>query len=191
MSNKTKKKILTVAGLHIAIDSTIAMFVFLLALFVSNCASAPTPPPTSYPDLHPRLGGPTYRVFDVDEIDSVDEAIALRDLYHIAEKCTGATRDYAPVRVFSVSKIEIRQDREWFDSYVGVWAIGTGWVYVRRGRGPRNTARTIVHEMAHYITELSHPEIDEIIVTCNNHMTEVMDMIDAAGTEKAEDLSWW
>ncbi len=138
--------------------------ILILALSCANCATAPIAP---YSDLHPRLGGPTFRVFDVDELDSIDDGPSLYALYLLAEECTGITLDYSPVRVFSVSRIEIKEDGEWSAAYNGVQVRNTGWIYLRAGRLPRFTTWTLIHEYAHYLTKLSHgEEFDEILKAC-------------------------
>ncbi len=94
------------------------------------CATGPEPFP---PNMHPFLGGPGYRVFDVDELDSIDDAPVLWALYQMAEECTGVTRSYAPVRVFSASRIDVKIDGTWASHYVGVWVIEPGLVYFKHG----------------------------------------------------------
>ncbi len=142
---------------------------FLLIAVVSACCAGttPTPAPIVYPDLHPRLGGPTFRIYDVDELDSIDDSPSLYALYLLAEECTGITLDYSPVRVFSVSRIEIKEDGEWSKAYNGMWTRDTGWIYLRTGRPAQFTTWTLVHEYLHYLTKLSHgEEFDEILKTC-------------------------
>jgi len=142
---------------------------FLIVLLAMSCAYCATAPASSLTKV-PHLGGPRYRVFDTEEIDSVDEIPSLRALYRIAEECTGQTRAWSPVRLFSVSKIEVKYEYGWSSAAVGMWAIGTGWIYVKRGRTPMATTRTIVHEYAHYIMQQHHPGIDETITACNAYV---------------------
>ena len=152
---------------------------FLLIITVSCCASQREQPHEyreyiESPNKHPFLGGPELRVFDVYEISSVDEYYNLRNLYEMAEKCTGMTRDYRYVRVFTASKIMVKKTTGWSAAINGVWSINTGWVYVRRGRSVKDTTRSLVHEFAHYITQLHHDEIDPIIEICNVLVNETV-----------------
>ncbi len=151
---------------------------FLLILAVSCCTGQRTPSNdyivSDLSDRHAFLGGPEMRVFDVYEINSVDEAFNIRAIFAMAEKCTGQTRDYRHVRVFTVSRISVRTGTGWFDTAVGVWSIGTGWVYVKRGRDLKSTTRTLVHEFAHYITQLHHEDINPIVSVCNKMINEMV-----------------
>ncbi len=158
MSNRVRIGLMFLAG-------------FSLSLVLSCCASQPVQS-VQFPERHTHLGGPGYRVFDVDEVGSVDQVLPLQKLYRLAEECTGQTRSFSDVRVFSVSKIEVRTPTGWFNGPVGVWAIGTGWIYAVRNRPPADIARTIVHEFAHYLTQLHHPEINGIIAACNAYINE-------------------
>ncbi len=145
-----------------------AMTLLATVLLASTaCATGPEPFP---PNMHPFLGGPGYRVYDVNEIDSIDDAPVLWALYQMAEECTGVTRSYDPVRVFSASRIAVKDEGGWASHYVGLWGIGTGWIYIRRGRSAEQTAGTIVHEFAHYIMQLGHDEINDIIAACADYM---------------------
>ena len=139
------------------------ILVVLLAMSCAYCASRPAP----FPDKHPHIGGPIYRVFDVDEIDSIGEGPSLRALYRIAEACTGQSRAWSPIRVFAVSKIEVRDEGEWSAAYNGMWARDTGWIYLKRGRPAKAAARTLVHEYVHYITQEGHPAADSLLAACN------------------------
>lgn len=150
------------------------LMIALLTMSCAYCASQPVQPvqPVQHPDLNSHLGGPGYRVFDVDEIDSIDGIPLLRKLYRVAEECTGQTRPFSDIRVFAVSKIEQRISDGWFDGPVGLWTIGTGWIYLKSERTAEATARTLIHEYVHYITQLHHPEIDETIAACNAYINE-------------------
>lgn len=151
------------------------MFGLVLVLAFSCCTSQPQPEVRTVVSVrNAHLGGPLFRVFDVNEIDSIDEIPALRELYAVAEECANLTRSYAPVRVFSVSKIEVRNASGWFSSATGMWARGTGWIYIKEGRDPKATATTIVHEYIHYIMQIGHPSANEEIEVCNEYMKELM-----------------
>ena len=143
----------------------------LIVLLASSCAAPPTlhvaaEQSNVEPKAVPHLGGPLYRVFDVDEIDSIDALYAVELIYRAAEQCTGIERDFAPVRVFFVSKIMIQRNGVWLDSYAGMRTWERPWIFVQRSLGINQIAWTMKHEFIHYITDLGHPESDDVLRAC-------------------------
>lgn len=147
----------------------------LLLLVSSACIAYPPPNtgaghPVPEPSLVPKLGGPLYRVFDVDEIDSIDALYVIADIYRAVEKCTGIERDFAPVRVFLASNIMILTKEEgWADHYAGMRTRNRPWVYVKRTSDVESMAWTLKHEFVHYLTDQGHPEVDDTMRACGVH----------------------
>ena len=146
----------------------------LLTLLVSSCL----PPATlnvstdnsgADPKLVPHLGGPLYRVFDVDEIDSIDALYAVEMIYRSAEECTGIKRDFAPVRVFLTSKIMIQRNGVWREGYAGMRTWNRPWIYILRSLRGNQIPWTMKHEFVHYLTNLGHPESDDALRACGVH----------------------
>ncbi len=143
----------------------------LVALLAMSCAYcvAIAPERNIAPSTH--LGGPLYRVFDVDEIDSIDALYAVEIIYRLAEECTGIERDFAPVRVFLTSKIMIRREGGWHEDYAGMRTWNKPWIYIKRTKDVRQLAWTMKHEFVHYITDLGHPESDDALKACDVYRT--------------------
>lgn len=154
-----KLKLLLLALLPVVVTAAVAACTYSAAM--------PSPVVTVVGVRNPHLGGPWFRVFDADEIDSIDERLNLAALFMVAEECTGIEGDFDEVRVFSASRIIIKnKDGSWRDDILGMWAWQTGWVYLLTGGTPTETAFVLVHEYVHYLTKLGHPEADAAIETC-------------------------
>ena len=147
------------------------ILVALLAMSCAYCASRPAQPEPNVaaveqPGLHTHLGGPLYRVFDVDEIDSIDAMVSIGSIYRSAEECTGIERDFADVRVFFASKIMVRTEDGWSDAFVGMRTWNRPWIYLLRGRKIDQIVWTLKHEFVHYLTGLGHPGSDAALEAC-------------------------
>ncbi len=143
-----------------------------IVLLAMSCAYCAIRPPEHGIVTVPHLGGPLYRVFDVDEIDSIDALYAVGIIYRSVEECTGMERDFAPVRVFFVSKIMIRTlDRGWADDYAGMRTRNRPWIYIKRSMNATQLAWTMRHEFVHYITDSGHPESDDALKACGVYRT--------------------
>ncbi len=143
----------------------------VILLLATSCAKCASRPPESGIAIVPHLGGPLYRVFDVDEIDSIDALYAVEIIYRSVEECTGIERDFAPVRVFFVSKIMIRTEEGWADHYAGMRTWNKPWIYIKRSMSAGQLAWTMKHEFVHYITDLGHPESDDALKACDVYRT--------------------
>lgn len=160
-----------------------------IATSVAACTYAVAVSPTTARDVaeddrevrNPHLGGPYFRVFDVDEIDSLEEVPALSALFKMAEECSGIDGDFGPVRVFAAKHIMVRTPAgDWWGiaskfgdtEVVGMWAWNTAWIYILTGRTAEETAKTIVHEYVHYLMREGHPIADTKVAACNAFMEE-------------------
>ena len=127
--------------------------------------------PVADPTVVAHLGGPLFRVFDVDEIDSIDALSSIESIYRSAEECTGIQRDFTVVRVFFVSKIMIRTENDWKDTFVGMRVWHKPWVYLLRTKDANQIVWTLKHEFVHYLTDLGHPEVEDALKICGVYRT--------------------
>ena len=149
------------------------LFVLILAVSCASCATGRD----LESDIHSRLGGPSWRVTDVNSIDNIDDLPALRSLWEAAEACAGMEGNFSEVTLFAASHISSkRDDGNWMRGYDpsahtivnGIWIRERGWIYIRTGRPAAATARTIIHEFIHHLTGKGHDDeaTNEIIAAC-------------------------
>jgi hypothetical protein len=137
--------------------------VVLLAMSCAYCTSARDAPPL----IVSHLGGPGYRVFDADRIDSYESQPALMRAHNEAQNCSQSFRPFNDSEAYVVSKIEVRTQTGWTDEIAGL-NVGNR-IYIVRSQDPNIVAAVLKHEYVHYVTEGKHPDIDDIMIGCGVH----------------------
>ena len=138
---------------------------FLIVLLALSCAYCAIPPP-SEPTIAAHLGGPGWRVFDAELVDSAEATPTLLKLHTDAATCSGSLRPYNEAEVYLTSKIMVKSNLEWTAKISGL-TVGHR-IYVRRDLTPIYVRNWVIkHEFVHFNTDLSHPVVDKIMEICN------------------------
>ncbi len=148
----------------------------LAIVVLSGCLPAVPPPvvaPVVAPPIFvPHLGGPGLRVFDADEVDTIEAIPILMSIHHQVQNCSGGTRPYKGVRVFIVSKIMIKKpgESDWTEDIAGLNYDNV--IYITRAASINKGLRIwiITHEFVHYVNwGEGHPDVDEKMKKCGVH----------------------
>lgn len=151
---------------------SIQKYITVLALMVMTaCVPYAT---TAVPVHHDTyLGGANWRVYDVDEIDSIEYRYALKNVYNEVVECLGGDysyRNYENMRIFTAAGISQKFGAEWM-WVLGRWDRVTDGIYIIRGLSNQEAKDILMHETAHYLTQLSHTAIDPKLIACGIPLT--------------------
>jgi len=120
------------------------------------------------------MGGSGWRVTDAVEYTMEQRDILLFGHLESVQKCVGIVRPLGTLRLFSVGVIVFKgRDDRWHNAS-GYWmsgertTLGEQRIYFVRGTLPAYTEELLRHELIHYLTQLAHPDVDEIINRCEN-----------------------
>ncbi len=149
---------------YLRVGATFVAVIFL-ALALSCCAAQTEI--TKY--RSPYLGGPNWRVMNATRMDTAEIQPLLADLFQSVEACTGKEKNFNRVQFYRAGLLFVRQDSTQWQSMAGLKY--RNWLYVRNGYPVETTLLIIKHEIAHYLTNLSHPEIDPILEACGIPVT--------------------
>ncbi len=139
-----------------------AVAAFAAGLFLILALSCCTAQPSQY--RSPYLGGPNYRVMNVNHMTSAEIRPILYNLYVEVRECTGYDRSFDDIQFYSAGLILLRTNSNMWKPHAGIsWG---NWIFVINGLPPELWAGTMKHEIAHYLTRMGHPEVNEIMAAC-------------------------
>ncbi len=144
--------------------TALAFLAGILLILAFSCCTAQRN--STYP-IVPNMGGPGWRVLDADRIDTLEALPVLMRAHNDAQNCSKSFRPFNDAEIYAASKIIVKTRTDWTDQISGLTIDNR--IYIKRDLQPSVMLWTLKHEFVHYVTEGSHPDIDETMKVCGVH----------------------